>query len=281
MLLFGIIFFIGLMGLTLSNRSQLTWPEKFVRDTVGWVQGVVAVPASAVQDFFGEWQQIRAVHEENEALRQTLAESLRMQVRLNQLEAENERLQAALGFTNVQKRFHQYVFHYADVISFSGDHYNKTIVINRGSADGVKVDMAVASVDGLVGRVASVSRYYATVQLLVDLSVNNEVSKPIAATAKGKENRSFGIVDSYDRHKGFLRMSKIEQNDPLRKGDVVVTSGIGGVFPAGLAIGKVISREEGSYGITHVAEIEPAADFAKLREVFVIQVPIAEEAVKR
>ncbi len=274
--LFGILFFIAVMGLTISNRAQMTWPEQFFKDTVGWFQGVVNVPARVVGDWFGEWQQISNVHEENEALRKQLDQFARNSARLNQLEADNVRLQRALDFTESQRALHNYKFHYADVISISGNEYNPSLLINLGSKDGIKLDMAVTSVEGLVGRISAVTQYHSTVQLLHELDENNRTSRPMAATVRGAEGKSFGIIEEFDRSKGLLVMTKIDPLDPLKKGDVVVTSGLGQLFPSGLVIGTVKSRKIGDFGITHVAEIQPAATLTKLREVFVVEVPVAE-----
>jgi rod shape-determining protein MreC len=268
------MFFVALMGLTVNNRVSLTWPEQFIRDVVSWVQGVASVPTKATADFFADWQEISNVHDENETLRKLLNKYAEDTIRLNQLETENNRLQSALKFTEEQKALHNYKYLYADVLSYSGDLYNKSIVINLGEKDGIKIDMAVASIDGLVGRIDSVSKHHSTVQLLVDLSSNNESSKPIAVAIKGKENQTFGVVEEFDRQKNKLRMSKIHPQDPMKKGDIVVTSGLGELFPSGLVIGKVTNRKVGDVGITHVADIKPAAKFNRLQEVFVIEVPI-------
>lgn len=273
-MLFSIMFFIAIMGLTVANRAHLSWPEQFFRDIIGWSQGVVSAPARVAINFFEEWQQISDVHEENEALRKTLSKYAEDTLRLNQLEADNKRLQAALQFTEEQKAYNHYIYHYADVTAYSGDLYNRSIVINRGKKDGIQLDMAVASVDGLVGRIDSVSQYYSTVQLLLDLNSNNKSSKAIAATVKGGEDQSFGVIEEYDRAKNRLRMTKIDPMDPMKTGDIVVTSGLGEVFPSGLVIGKIVERKVGEFGITHVAEIEPSTDFKNLHQVFVIELPV-------
>jgi rod shape-determining protein MreC len=233
----------------------------------------VSVPVRATSDLIDEWQQIMDVHEENELLRAQIQQNALDRYRLNQLEYDNRRLQKSLDFTNSQKALHDYKFYYADVISYSSDFYNHTIVINLGEKDGVRVDMPVVSVEGLVGRVQQVSQYYATVQLLLDLE-DDKSSKPIPVTVRGKEKDSFGIIEQYDRKKKVLRMTKIESLDPLNVGDEVVTSGLGELFPSGLVIGKITYRKVGDFGITHVAEIKPNAAFSKLREVFVVEVPV-------
>lgn len=260
------------MGLTLGIKHKMTWPEKFVKDSVAWMQSLVYKPASLTAAFFDDMRMLRHVYEENEILRRTLAQYARDRAKLNTLEEENRRLQAALDFTERQKQFNNYKYHIASVVSQSPDPYNATINIDLGSKDGIKVDMAVVTTKGLIGRVVQVAAFHSTVQLLTSLSEQDASTKPIAAKAEGKED-SFGMIESYDREKNVLIMTKIRHTDSLEKGDTVLSSGLGQVFPKGLRIGTVLSREVGSFGITHTAEIEPAADFSHLREVFVVEIP--------
>jgi rod shape-determining protein MreC len=112
--------------------------------------------------------------------------------------------------------------------------------------------------------------FTSTVQLLTANDSENN-TKGISATAQGKDH-SFGII-SYDPDKDMLAMSKIPPGDPIAVGDTVVTSGLGEVFPQGIVIGKVITKEVDKFGLNYVAYIKPAADFIHLREVLVVEVP--------
>jgi len=272
-LMLGLIFFIALMGLTLGKRERMTWPEKFITDTVSWTQGLFYRPAGYIAGFFEDIKQMRTIFVENKVLKQTLTKYARDTTRLNDLEQQNKRLQEALGFTERQKQANNYTFRIAEVVAVSPDSLNNTVRINLGEQDGVKPNMAVMSVEGLVGRVVQVSSFYSNVQLLKGIDDTANDSKAIAVTIKNKENESFGIIESYDREKQRLIMTKIDPNDKLEPGDVVITSGLGQIFPRGIEIGKIISREPGSFGISHEAVIEPFASFDHLREVFVVIVP--------
>lgn len=269
----GLICFIALMGLTLGKRERMTWPEKFITDTVSWTQGLFYKPAGYIAGFFEDMGQLRTIFEENKVLKQTLTKYARDTTRLNDLEQQNKRLQEALGFTERQKQTNNYTFRIAEVVAVNPDLLNNTVRINLGEKDGVKPNMAVMSVEGLVGRVKQVSSFYSNVQLLKGIDDTSDDSKAIAVTVKGKENESFGIIESYDREKQKLVMTKIDPNDKLAVGDVVITSGLGQIFPKGIEVGKVISREPGNFGISHVAVIQPFASFDHLREVFVVITP--------
>jgi rod shape-determining protein MreC len=272
-LLAAIMIFIALMGFSLGGRLQISWPEKFLSDAVGFGQSLVYKPVRSVAGFFEDVQMLKVIYEENKMLRLTLAQYARDTARLNDLEAENARLKDALQFTERQKNANKYLYHIAEVIAVSPDPYNGILRINLGEKDGIKPDMAVVTVDGLIGRIVTVAPFSSNVQLITDLSGTEGGTKAISATVKDTGNESFGIIDSYDKEQGLLVMSKIDQNDKLKVGDTVITSGLGELFPNGLVIGTVMSRQVGQFGLTHTAMVKPAAKFTKLREVFVVEVP--------
>ncbi|MDF2713934.1 MAG: rod shape-determining protein MreC [Paenibacillus sp.] len=267
----GVIVFVALMGFTFGGRGAMSWPEGFLKDTVTYVQGWLNKPARAVAGFFEDVHRISVLYEENRQMKLSLTQYAKDTARLNDLEAQNKRLKDALGFTERQQQSNKYKYRIAEVYASSPDPFNNTIVINLGEKDGIKPNMAVMSVEGLIGRIVDVSPFYSNVQLITDLDSNS--TKAIAVTIKGRENDSFGILEGYDRDKGMLVMNKIPKTDNLTTGDVVVTSGVGQLFPRGIEIGEVFSRDEGEFGITHTALIKPFASFNHLREVFVIEVP--------
>jgi len=272
-LLIGLICFIALMGLTLGRWGVMVWPANFVKDTVSWAQGMLYKPAGYVSGFFQDLRDLRTVYEENRLLRQTLFKYAKDTARLNELEAENKRLKEALAFTERQKQANNYRYHIARVIAQSPDPFNATIVIDLGEKDGIRENMAVVTSEGLLGRTTSVAAFSANVQLLTAIHDTGTDSKAIAATVKGREDVSFGIIESYDRESGLLAMNKIPQTDPLQVGDVVITSNLGQVFPPGIEIGTVVSKESGDFGIDYKAMVRPFARFHHLQEVFVVEVP--------
>jgi rod shape-determining protein MreC len=274
-LMIGLIVFIAVMGFTLG-RTRLTWPEKFLNDAVGTVQGALYRPVGAVADFFGDLGRLSDVYKENQKLRQTVAQYAQDQIRYNFIEADNVRLQDELAFTEKQKQLYQYRYLIAQVVGSSTNPLEKTIKINLGSRDGIKPQMAVTTKDGLVGLISRVSEFTSTVAPITELDAASPQGVQVAATIFGKEQDSFGIIDSYDLETGMLQMTKIDENDKMAPGDKVITSGLGNVFPRGVVIGTVMNRQVGDFGLTQKAMVDPAAKFDHLREVFVIVVPEVE-----
>ncbi|GIO43600.1 rod shape-determining protein MreC [Paenibacillus apis] len=276
-MLIGLILFIAVMGFTLGPRTSLSWPEKFVKDTVGFVQYIFYKPAGAIAGFFEDISNLRNLQKENEELKIALAHYTRDKARFNWIEQENARLQKDLDFTNAQKEQYNYTWKIAHVISVNDDPVNRTIVLNIGGREGVKEGQAVHSVEGLVGVVSHVSNFTSTVKLLTTMDARDPNSNGIAVTAQGKENEVFGVIETYDLSSGTFQMSRIEDPKPLAKDDLIVSSGIGGVFPRGMIIGKVLDIQVGEYGLTYTATVKPAASFTDWKELFVVFEPEAEQ----
>lgn len=269
-LLVSLIIFVILMGLTML-RPGMTWPEKFVKDTVSWTQGLFNRPAQAIAGFFQDIRELKNLYKENKVLKETFSHYARDTMRLNKLESDNKNLKELLEFTERQKGLDNYKYHVAQVYAMSADPYTSVVNIDLGERDGIRKDMAVISVHGLVGRIDKVSEFTSSVQLLTELDATNNQSKAIAATVKGKE-KSFGIIQSYDHESQLLIMTNIDTNDDLAEGDTIITSGMGLVFPKGIEIGTVVSKEDGDFGINYVAKIKPAATFRHLSELMVVEV---------
>ncbi|MBZ6445608.1 rod shape-determining protein MreC [Paenibacillus polymyxa] len=274
-LLIGIVLFIALMGITLGQRSSLTWPEKFARDSIGFVQGIFYRPASAIAGFFEDIGNMRSIYEENERLKIAVAKLTRDQIQTHNYVETNARLQNELKFTQTQKAKNNYDYRVAQVNSVSND--SKTLVIDIGEKDGAKVGQEVSSLEGFVGVISRTGNFTSTVTLLTTLDPKNPNSYAIAATVLGKENQSFGMIESYDPGTNRFQMTRIEEKDPIAKGDQIITSGAGGKFRKNLMIGTVEKIQVGEFGKTRTAIIKPAASFVDWKELLVLYTPEVPE----
>lgn len=137
----------------------------------------------------------------------------------------------------------------------------RTLRLNKGESDGVSRGMAVVTYEGIVGRIIRVDKDYADVLTLLDSSSN------VAGLVQ--RNRTRGVVEGYTDN--LLRMKHVRRTDDIRDGDVIISSGIGTLFPKGLVVGKVVSVRKKKYGITQTVEILPSVDFSRLEEVIIIK----------
>lgn len=181
---------------------------------------------------------------------------------LKSLERENEQLRGVLGFASRAQRD----LIPAEVIARSRDGWWQTLRLNKGSDDGVAPDQAVISVDGLVGRVASVSARTADVLLISDPTCR--IASQILRTG------SFGLVAGRGPQwdgSVVCRMEFINKNIPIQPGDEVITSGLGGIFPRGLLIGYVDRVVTDRSGLYQYADVISKADVGTLQYVFAVR----------
>jgi rod shape-determining protein MreC len=224
------------------------------------VQHGASSAVNGIRDVWGSYVGLRGVRGENEALRARLAE---LEVRLQEqraLAARTVQLQALLDLkTSISLPTIA-----AEVIAGNPNPGMRTITIDRGSSDGIKANMAVIAPKGVVGRiVGEPASHAARVQLLID--------RDAAAGALTERTRSGGMVVGFDGDPP-MRMELVSNLSDVKPGDVVVSSGVDGIYPKGFRIGQVERAERGT-GLDMAITVRPAVDFSSLEEVLVILVP--------
>ena len=225
------------------------------------VQAAASGFIDGVRGGWGNYVDLRGVRDENARLRQQVAD---MEVRLQEqhaLAARAVRLEELLklkGSTTLPTLA-------ASVIAGSPIPDVLTVTIDRGSADGVQPDMSVIGPKGIVGRVMGpVAAHAARVQLIIDRNA--------AVGAVTERARAGGMV--FGRSSGDdppLGMDLVSNLSDVKSGDIVVASGVDGIYPKGFVIGSVESSERGS-GLHRVITVRPAVDFSSLEEVLVVLV---------
>ena len=260
-LLVSIILLVALIGISLKERKNLTWPEQFVKDTVGVVERVFQKPANYVAGFFENVEDVKRTYEENKELKSKLDKYAELSVKVKELEKTNEELRDILGKKDTLSDFKPIQ---ATVIARNPDKWNDLIGIDKGAQQGIQKDAAVITSKGLVGKVKSVSQFTSTVELISSLNRTNRIS----AVVRGDSN-VFGLIEGYDKEKQQLVFTKIPSGVKVEKDQTVVTSGLGGVFPDGLVIGQIVEVTADEYGLTQTAYIKPAADLRDVSNVMV------------
>ena len=272
-LLVSIIILVALIGFSLSDRNKLTWPEQFVKDTTGWVQTLVSRPAHFVVGFVDNFKSLQDTYKENKELKAKLEENAQLKYQVQGLKKDVQALQDTL---EEKESLSDYTLMKATVIRRNPSQWTELVTINRGDNDGVEKNMAVITSAGLIGKIKSVAPNTATVQLLSSEDPANRISAFIQPKEDEKKNKSktevFGIIADYDKETKQLIMTWEEVPNGLKveKGQLVTTSGMGGVFPKGLAIGTVEKVEPDENGLQKKVFIKPAADFYDIEHVMVV-----------
>jgi rod shape-determining protein MreC len=200
-----------------------------------------------------------SVQRENETLRQDLARLQNENIRLEEAALANDRLKQLLDL----KKEMPYHLLAAEVIGRDPSNWYRTVMINKGTRDGVGIEMGVITPAGVVGRVIKADPASSQVLLLTDR--NSAVAALIQRT------RDEGLVEGTE--KGFARIKYLSLLADLNEGDLVLTSGLTGVFPKGLQIGTLGRATKKELDLFQQAEVTPAVDFTKLEEVLVVRFP--------
>ncbi|MED3562196.1 rod shape-determining protein MreC [Bacillus xiapuensis] len=261
-LLLSIIILVALIGFSLRERSKLTWPEQFVKDSVGWVQSLVSKPAYVVAGFFENLKDLENTYQENKELKSRVEEIVSLEAQVQDLKKDNADLRSILGETKTLRDFKPLP---ATVIGRNPDRWHEMIIIDKGKINGIKQNMAVVTANGLIGKVKNVNQFSSTIQLLSAADPKNRIS----AVVQGNKN-SYGFVEGFDSEKKLLQIKTIPSGAKIEKGQTVVTSGLGGVFPKDLPIGKVVDVKPDQYGLNQTALVKPGADFYDIQNVIVI-----------
>lgn len=177
-------------------------------------------------------------------------------VSLREAQEENNRLRNVLSF----KEDYKLDGILARVIAKDVSTEFRTIRINRGAKDGIVKDMAVVNNEGVVGRVLRTTNHHADVVTILDLLS--------AVDAIDKRSRARGIVEGMTDDLCQLKFAL--RTDDIAPGDLLISSGFGGILPKGVPVGTVARVDRKPYGITQTVEVRPSVDFSRLEEVFVI-----------
>ncbi|RSK28014.1 rod shape-determining protein MreC [Bacillus sp. HMF5848] len=270
-LLVSLIIVVALIGFSLKDR-EATWPEQFVMDTSGFVQFIFHEPVRKISDYIETMNHVRHTYKENELLKARLDEFVRLESKARILEEENEKLRAMLEKT---ESLMDYTTIQATVVARNPDQWHELLIVNKGEVHGVKANMAVITANGLIGKVKVTSQFSSVIQLLSTLDKNNRIS----AVVQGNEN-IFGIIEGYDKEREQLLFKQIPSNKEVELNKQVVSSGWGGIFPAGLVIGEITEVVPDEYGLTQTAYVTPAADLYQIDHVMIVerQMPMPETA---
>ena len=175
---------------------------------------------------------------------------------LEELQRENKRLKKLLLFGEELNR--EKIL--AQVVGWDSSSDFRVLRINKGYKDGIRLQSTVVTSDGVVGYIYRLTDHFADILTILD--PNNRVDVIVSRT------RSNGILEGFSGWKCIMKY--VTRTDPVKLNDLVITSGLGNIYPRGLRVGTVSRVERESYGITQNIQISPTVDFSKLEEVVVL-----------
>jgi rod shape-determining protein MreC len=246
---------LGLLGL---NQSGLLAPVKNVLSfPLITVQKWAAQTWNGAANLFHPALDAAALAQRNAELEAQVTELQAKLVKLDEDEADLKILSGLLNYARSQPENHYLA---ANVIGRDPSPFLSYILLERGSNSGVTKDMVVVTDNGLVGRVVEVTSAASKVLLITDSSS--------AVNARLQKSREAGVVAG--QLAGGLQMQYISQQAVMEPGDLVLTSGLGGTYPADIVIGTVNAVHKLDYEVLQNADLTPGADFKRLEMVLII-----------
>lgn len=267
-LLISVIIFISLITLSIT-QTNTNIIQGFTNDITAFVNNAFSRPVNAVLDTYNTASNVQDTFEENQHLKSELNRLYETQSENDALRDENQQLQEELDF---QSSITEYQTMAGNVISRNPDYWVDQITIDRGSQDGVQINMPVTSGNGLIGQTSEVNLTSSKVTLLTneEVTAHQVSSEVVGENEDGETEVVHGLVSDYDPSEQMLVMTQITADAEISEGETVTTSGLGGSFPRGLVIGTVEEVSLDDQGLSQQVYIEPAADFNNIRAVNVI-----------
>jgi rod shape-determining protein MreC len=252
---------VALINMVIDRRAlaqggrELAWWSGLALDIAAPIQKVVALPFDLARASWGDYVALVDVQRQNSDLRERLA----------QTEDENLQLKEALvasgrlgRIAEMREEFDVPMLR-AELVGLDASTWFRSVLIDRGRNHGVHSGMPLISEQGLVGLVTATSRNAAKGMLLLD--------RQSAVSALVQRSRDRGVV----RGTGDAMVFEFVGRDAdVAPGDVLITSGLGGVFPKGLRIGVVNGVGNPNAQLLREASVDPAVDFGRLEQVFVM-----------
>lgn len=245
-----------------SLQSDANGISSSVSTVVSPLQKIVYNINSRVKetvDFFLNFSEVKL---ENEQLKQKNAELASELIEYESLKDEVERLREALNFTESRSNYN-YVG--VNIIGYSGSSLSDGYIIDKGSNDGIAKNMVVVSYKGLVGKVTKVSSNFAVVQSILNENIAVAVMDQQTRDATGVLQ---GLSDKKDTNMTVVYNLPIDSD--VKEGDIIITSGLGKIYPKEIPVGTVVSVQEDNVKVMKSAVVEPFVNFNKLEELFVV-----------
>lgn len=248
----------SLFLLSTNPGSEPSWnpAEQFIIEVTTPFQKLVKQAVGSVEKLWTDYFYLVGLKDENRQLRQDIDVLRTENDSYKELLATHERLRELLQF----KQIISSPVVAAQVIGLDPSGWFKSIIVDKGTLAGVEKDMPVVNASGVVGRVISVSPDFAKILLIVDQNS--------AVDCLLQESRDRGILKGLSTD--VCNLNYLAKTAGSAVGEQVITSGLGGIFPKGLPVGKILHISESPGMLFKEIKVRPAVDFSTLEEVMII-----------
>lgn len=261
-----IVVIVAFFSYTIKPNKKLNVIESLIKDTTVAVQKIFYTPIESISKFIDNFFSLKDVLKENKILKSNIE-------KIESLEAENIELKQEINKLkeelNVDYVLSEYDYLNATVISRNSMYWYNNLTIDKGKNNGIEEGMVVINSTGLIGKIVNVSTFSSDVKLITTNDTNNKISVTVASGNK----KLTGLINVYNYEEGFLKVEGISNTETVNIGDFVYTSGLGGVFPSGILIGRVDSIVTDVYDLAKIINVRPSASFDDINYVTILKRP--------
>lgn len=262
-LLAFIAFLIGIMIYSVTKGGYSFSGASFINTVTKPIRTLSNGISTRIETVVDRYENSDFYYIQNQELQKKIGELNKQLADYEDLKAEVEELRK---LAVIKKEHPDSVFSQpAEILGYVANDPFKSFTIDKGYEDGITPYSPVAVSEGIVGIIIEVSQYTSTVRTI--LSPDLSIASVCSAT-----NADFGIIEGsvITAENNMTKLTHLNINHEIKKGDLIITSGSSGLFPKDYPIGTVKSTGVESNGLTAYAEIEPCTDISRLRSVFVI-----------
>ena len=259
-----VIIVLAVLFYTVKKDRNLNTFESLIKDTIVEIEKIIYKPINGFNNMIEEFTSLKNVKKENQILKSNVEKMESTEAENIELKQEIERLKEELTIEHVLT---DYDYLNATVISRNSFYWYNMLTIDKGSHNGIKEGMVVINSTGLIGKITNVSTFSSDVKLITTNDTNNKIS----VTVTNGDTKLTGIINGYDYEKGLLTVEGISNTATVSNGDYVYTSGLGGVFPSGILIGKVENITTDVYDLSKIINVKPSAKFDDINFVTILK----------
>ena len=268
-----IVLFAILMAITahsLDDKKELNFFEKTIKDSVTFVEKILYAPIGFVKEKVEMFTETKDLYKKYTKLKEKVEKTDLYYAQIEELQKEVTELKSTL---DLNATLSEYSYVNATVVNRNIGYWYNTLVIDKGSKNGIKEGDAVITNQGLIGKIINVSNFSSTVKLLTSDDVSNKISIKITSD----DGKHYGLLIGYDIKENIYNIEGITDSDKIEEGDIVSTTGLTDYFPSGILIGTVSKVVKDEYDLNSIIEVNPSVKFDDISIVTVLNRKAEEE----
>lgn len=259
------------IGLTLNPLSNVNWIGNLISVPFSSVEKLFSYTGNKIEEGVGLFENVEKLRQENEELKSTIDSLNNERTEYLRLKSENDDLKNVL---KLKDQLTDIDLIGANVIAKDSGNFFNIFLTDKGSTNGIEYNMPVITSKGLVGKVVAAQPFSSKI-----ISIIEDGSAVSAIVSK---SRDLVVVkgDLQLAKEGLCRLEYIPEDLDLSQGDVIETSGMGGIYPKGIIIGTVKEVRTGESDLDKYAIIEPSSDLKRLSQVVILKSDTRETSIE-